>query len=57
MMLLQPDPEASWIEDGWHLPVIKQGKLNRIVAHQHLHAGGECQNQKHLILAITTTGF
>jgi len=56
-MLLQPDPEASWIEDGWHLPLILQGKQIHIAAHQHLHAGGDCQIQKHLILAIATTGF
>jgi hypothetical protein len=56
-MLLQPDPEASCIEDGWHLPLILQGKQIRSAAHQYRHAGGDCQIQKHLILVIATTGF
>lgn len=54
-MLLQPDPEASCIEDGWQLQLILQGKQIRIAAHQQLLAGGECLDKKHPIHAMATS--
>lgn len=54
-MMLQPDPEASWIENYRHRPLIMKGKQIRVAAHQQLLAGGECLVKKHLINVKATS--
>lgn len=54
-MQLQPDPEASWIENSWQLRLIPKGKQIRVAAHQQLLAGGECLVKKHSIHVMATS--
>ena len=47
-MALQPEGEASRIQEGWEFELIPQRKEIGITAHQGGRPGSACQIEKHL---------